>query len=150
MVELCQASEKSCRILRREAPTQADRALRVAPDFALAYAMRANCAVLPWATATLARYRAAAQHLNEKARTDFDSAVRVSGDRLFYLAARADYLIGRAAMLDPAAADPLPSSRRPPTPTWRVKGDPKCACCLVAEANAGGSGTAARRACVMY
>ena len=76
----------------------------------------------------------AGQHLNEKARADFDTAVRVSGDRPFYLAARAEYLIGRAAILDAAAADPL-LTQAAADASQAVKADGACAAALVAEAN---------------
>lgn len=53
------------------------------------------------------RVRGVVAQGEDRARADFDAAVQHSGNRPFYLAARAEYLVGRAAAVGGGAADPL-------------------------------------------
>jgi tetratricopeptide (TPR) repeat protein len=68
------------------------------------------------------------------ARAEFDAAVRLSGDRPFYLAARADYLLGRALAQKPDAAD-RELTQAADDADRALRTDPACAPALVALAN---------------
>ena len=71
---------------------------------------------------------------DERARPDFDAAVRLSGERPFYLVARADYRIGRVVSLSPEAGDQA-LTQAADDAGRSLAADPECALAHVALAN---------------
>jgi tetratricopeptide (TPR) repeat protein len=81
-----------------------------------------------------ARGLALAAQGDAAAGAEFDAAVRLSSDRPFYLAARANYLLGRALAQKPDAAD-KELTQATEDANRALAADPACAPALVALAN---------------